>query len=68
MKKLKLQLQSLNAEVLTRSQLKKVLGGDEGTTKGDGGMYKCCPSGWPNSPSCRCILLKEVTTLHVLRE
>jgi len=28
MKKLKLNLQSLNAEVLTRSQLKMILGGD----------------------------------------
>ena len=31
MKKLKLNLQSLNAEVLTRSQLKQILGGDDGS-------------------------------------
>lgn len=37
MKKLKLDFQQLNAEVLTRSQLKKVLGGVSGSTS--------CPTG-----------------------
>lgn len=37
MKKLKLNLQDLNAEVLTRSQLKQILGGDDGSGGGSGG-------------------------------
>ena len=60
MKRLKLNLQSLNAEVLTRSQLKQILGGDDGSTPGDGGLYKCCPAGQPNSSSCStCIILEK---------
>ncbi|MEO9211321.1 MAG: hypothetical protein ABI208_09500 [Ginsengibacter sp.] len=41
MKKLKLDLQGLNAEVLTRSQLKKVLGGDGGSGGSGGGSLPC---------------------------
>ena len=43
MKKLKLDLQSLNAEVLTRSQLKQILGGD-GSSGGSGSPFPggCC--------------------------
>jgi len=43
MKKLKLNLQSLNAEVLTRSQLKQILGGDGGS--GLGSCTETCPGG-----------------------
>jgi len=45
MKKLKLNLQTLshNAEVLTRSQLKKVLGG-ESTSSSVDGYNKCSPN------------------------
>ena len=42
MKKLKLDLQSLNAEVLTRSQLKQILGGDD---CGGGGCGDNCTLG-----------------------
>ena len=47
MKKLKLDFQHLgSAEVLTRSQLKQIMGGDGGS--GDG----CKPSGWSNGSNC----------------
>jgi len=52
MKKLKLDFQSLNAEVLTRNQLKQILGGDDGSGGGAGGKYKCCPKGQPDSQFC----------------
>ena len=45
MKKLKLDLQQLKgAEVLTREQLKKVLGGDSGS--GDGSCETTCNTGY----------------------
>lgn len=52
MKKLKLDLQSLNAEVLTRSQLKNVLGGLGSNPGSGGGSYKCCPKDQPDSQFC----------------
>jgi hypothetical protein len=42
MKKLKLDFQHLKAEVLTRSQLKQILGGDGST---GGGSAACCENG-----------------------
>ena len=48
MKKLKLDLQSLNAEVLTRSQLKQILGGDGGSGGCPAGQFPCtCTCGDP---------------------
>jgi len=53
MKKFKLNLQHLgNAEVLTRSQLKNVLGGGALETTNKGGNYKCCPTGQSDSQFC----------------
>jgi len=46
MKKLKLDFQQLNAEVLTRSQLKQILGGVDGS--GGTGCYMCC---WDSDPT-----------------
>jgi hypothetical protein len=58
MKKLKLDLQHLNAEVLTRSQLKKVLGGDGGSDDGgdSGGCdpVACAAKSNSNTGSCSC--------------
>lgn len=52
MKKLKLDFQHLNAEILTRSQLKQILGGDgsggggigDGSGSGSGGDFPCSTS------------------------
>jgi natural product precursor len=57
MKKLKLNLQQFEgAEVLTRSQLKKILGGDTGS--GDGCSTEACGTSLPNDcgdVGCQCI-------------
>ncbi|MEO9211326.1 MAG: hypothetical protein ABI208_09525 [Ginsengibacter sp.] len=57
MKKIKLNLQSLNAEVLTRSQLKQILGGDGGSGggSGDGCDPKVCEAkSSPTLGNCVC--------------
>jgi len=48
MKKLNLKLDSIK-EMLTKEQMKKVLGGDYG---GYGSKYKCCWSGTSNCSEC----------------
>ncbi|HEY4326118.1 MAG TPA: hypothetical protein VGN20_19165 [Mucilaginibacter sp.] len=52
MKKLQLKALEIGAkEVLSRAQLKNVLGGTGTDTSGPG-YFKCCPGGDKNSPQC----------------
>lgn len=61
MKKLKLNLQHFEgAEVLTRSQLKKVLGGDDGGGSGDGGSVACKSDDDCNDICCNCFCLTKI--------
>lgn len=58
MKRVNLQMLGVSVnDLLTREQMKKVMGGDEGSGSGSGdnraaGSYKCCPKDQPNSAQC----------------